>query len=128
MSHLPYSIELHDSDVSSIVIDNGVATVRLRSAYVHRDGKGWSQDADIIIREAIIETTQVAFPARIDDGSLQTEKGPYTNLLELPLAVDGPVSLELTFLLGDSCAVRGKSVQVDLIGAPVFVEDVSGRL
>jgi hypothetical protein len=46
MPHLPFSIELHDSDVTSIVLDNGAATVKLRPAYVHRDGKGWSQDAD----------------------------------------------------------------------------------
>ena len=50
MPHLPFSIELHDSDVTSIVLDNGAATVKLRPAYVHRDGKGWSQDADIVRR------------------------------------------------------------------------------
>ena len=45
MPHLPFSIELHDSDVTLIVLDNGAATVKLRPAYVHRDGKGWSQGA-----------------------------------------------------------------------------------
>lgn len=34
MPHLPFSIELHDSDVTSIVLDNGAATVKLRPAYV----------------------------------------------------------------------------------------------
>ena len=128
MPHLPFSIELHDSDVSSIVNDQGVATVRLRPAYVHRDGKGWSQDADIVIRESMMEATQVQFPATLADGSLQTEKGPYHHLLELPLAADGPVSLKLEFFSGNVCAVRGRSVEVVLIGAPVFIEVVSGRL
>lgn len=126
--HLPFSIELHDSHVSSIVLDHGVATVRLRPAYVHRDGKGWNQDADIVIRESTVETTQVEFPATIADGSLQTEKGPYHNLLNLPLAADGPVSLKLEFFSAKVSAVRGTSVEVVLVGAPVFLEDVTGRI
>jgi hypothetical protein len=71
MPHLPFSIELHDSDVTLIVLDNGAATVKLRPAYVHRDGKGWSQGADIVIRESTIESTQVEFPATLADGSLK---------------------------------------------------------
>jgi hypothetical protein len=128
MPHLPFSIELHDSDVTSIVLDNGAATAKLGPAYVHRDGKGWSQDADIVIRESTIESTQVEFPAALADGSLKTEKGPYHNLLALPLAADGPVSLKLEFLSGNVCVVRGRSAEVDLIGTPLFIEDVSVRL
>jgi hypothetical protein len=69
MPHLLFSIELHDSDVTSIVLDNGAATVKLGPAYVHRDGKGWSQDADIVIRESTIVSTQAEFPATLADGS-----------------------------------------------------------
>src|ERR1700722_2944935 len=98
MPHLPFSIELHDSDVTSIVLDNGAATVKLRPACVHRDGKGWNQDADIVIRESTIESTQVEFPATLAGGSLKTERGPYRSLLALPLAADGPVSFKLEFL------------------------------
>ena len=93
MPHLPFSIELHDSDVTSIVLDNGSATENLRPAYVHRDGRGWSQDADIVIRESTIESTQVELPATLADGAMKTEKGPYHNLLALPLAADGQLVL-----------------------------------
>jgi hypothetical protein len=58
MPHLPFSIELHDSDVTSIVLDNGAATVKL----------------------------------------------------------------------GNVCVVRGRSAEAVLIGTPLFIEDVSGRL
>jgi hypothetical protein len=53
---------------------------------------------DIVIRESMIEATQVEFPATLADGSLQTEKGPYHNLLELLLGADGPVSLKLVLV------------------------------
>jgi len=55
MPNLPHSIELHDSRLASVVVEGGVATVRLRPAYVHRDGEGWSQDADLIIGEAKLD-------------------------------------------------------------------------
>jgi len=128
MPDLPYSIELHDSRLSTIAVESGIAIVRLRPAYIHRDGKGWSQDADIIIRESMIEATQPTFPATIADGSLRTRQCPYHNLLYLPLAAAGPVSLELELSSGSVIAVRGNSVEVVLLGESAFLEDVTGRI
>jgi hypothetical protein len=128
MPDLPYSIELHDSRVSTIAVEGGTATVRLRPAYIHRDGKGWCQDADIVIRESMVEATQPEFPAIILDGSLRTDQCPYHNLLYLPMSAAGPVSLELEFSSGGIIKVRGNSVEVVLVGAPVFLEEVTGRV
>jgi hypothetical protein len=86
MTDLHHSIELHESRVSSIDLEGGMATVRLRPAYVHRDGKGWSQDADIIIRDSTVEGDQKEFPAAIADGTLRTGQGQFQNLLVLPFA------------------------------------------
>lgn len=127
MPDLPYSIELHDSRVSTIAFEGGIATARLRPAYIHRDGKGWSQDADIIIRESRVGQLP-EFPAIIADGSLRTGQGPYHNLLYLPLAAAGPVSLELELSSGSVIHVHGNSVEVVLLGEPVFLEDVTGRI
>jgi hypothetical protein len=128
MPDLPYSIELHGSRVSSIDLEGGIATVRLRPAYVHRDGKGWSQDADVIIRESTVDGSPKEFPATIADGTLRTDQGQYQNLLHLPLAAHGPVSLELEFFSGNVSTIRGTSAEVVLVSAPVFVEDVSGQI
>jgi hypothetical protein len=128
MADLHHSIELHDSRVSSIDLEGGMATVRLRPAYVHRYGKGWSQDADIIIRDSTVEGNQTEFPATIADGTIRTGEGQFPNLLYLPLAAHGSVSLELEFFSGEVSTIRGTSVEVVLVSAPVFVEDVSGRI
>lgn len=128
MPDLPYSIELHDSRVSTIAVEGGIATVRLRPAYIHRDGKGWSQDADIVIRESVVEAPQAEFPATIADGSLRTGPCPYHNLLYLPLVAAGPVSLELELFSGSVIKVRGNSVKIVIVSTPVFLEDVTGRI
>jgi hypothetical protein len=52
---LPYSIELHDSRVSTVAIEDEIKTIRLRPAYIHREGKGWSQDADIIVHDQLLK-------------------------------------------------------------------------
>jgi hypothetical protein len=125
VAHLPYSVELHDSRVSAITVDHGVTTVNLRPAYIHRDGKGWSQDADIIVQASTLDAAQADFPATLADGKMLTTLGPYHNLLELPLVADGPVEVELEFFSGNVAKIVGNSVKVVLIGVPVFVENVS---
>ena len=125
MAHLPYSIELHDSRVSAITLDLGVATVHLRPAYIHRDGKGWSQDADIIVQASTLDAAQTQFPSTLADGKMLTTLGPYHNLLELPLVAVGPVNIELEFFSGSIVKIAGNSVKVVLVGVPVFIENVS---
>jgi hypothetical protein len=122
---LPYSIELHDSVVSSLALQDGVATVSLRPAYIHRDGKGWKQDALLIVEGASLKTNQVEFPVTCADGSLRGQGGPYHNLLNLPLQEPGPLVLELEFFSGFTAAITGTSIRAVLAGAPVFVEDVT---
>src|SRR6202142_3072212 len=95
MPNLPYSIELHDSRISTIAVERGIATVRLRPAYIHRDGKGWSQAADIIIKEPMFEATQSEFPGTIADGLLRTGRCSFHNFLYLPVPAAGSVRLEL---------------------------------
>ena len=125
MPHLPYSIELHDSRVSGLTLEDGVATVHLNPAYIHRDGKGWKQEALLVVQGATLEASQTEFPATCADGALRTPRGPYHNLLHLPLEEHGPLSLELEFFSGGAATVEGASIRVTLVGVPIFVEDVT---
>lgn len=123
MSHLPHSIELHDSLLAEIEQQPGFAVLRLRPAYVHRNGKGWRQDADIVVGSANIEGEPPELPARLADGRLKTTLGPYHNLLELPLNAPGEVLLTLEFFSEEVFHVRGASVKVVLHGEAQYVED-----
>jgi len=124
VAHLPHSIELHDSVVASAAIVAEELVISFSPAYVHRDGKGWFQDARLVLRAAVVEPFDIEFPATVSDGEMETSDGPYHNLLMLPLYADGPVSLEVEFDSGAILRAIGESVKVELLGAPTYVEDV----
>lgn len=128
MPKLPHSIELHDSTVSGIETHGSSILITFSHAYVHLDGKGWSQEAEIRIDEASLDGGSVAFPAKVADGQLATEDGPYHNLLLLPLSTRGAARLEVEFVSGEVIRISGCGVVVSPKGPINFLEDVAGRL
>jgi hypothetical protein len=122
MPHLPYSIELHDSQVAAIEATGNSLVFKLNPAYVHRNGKGWRQDAEIVIAGSVADIPQMELPSRISDGTLETAKGPYHNLLMLPLHDPGPILLSVEFQSGAVLRVRGDSAEIRLFGEPEYVE------
>ena len=125
MPHLPYSIELHDSRFASIRSGASAVTIALSPAYLHKDGKGWRQEAELIIAGAVVGSHHDELPTRIADGTLKTPGGPYHNLLMLPLRESGLVKLEIELESGTVIRLEGESVEVRLLGEPKFVEDVA---
>jgi len=123
MPLLPESIELHDSQISAIEQVNGVMNIHLSPAYIHCDGKGWSQHAIIRITSNDKPPLMGEFPVRIADGSLMTKQGPYHNLLMLPLTEKGPVSLSLELMSGKVVNIAGDGADVVLVGDRVFIEN-----
>jgi hypothetical protein len=123
MPDLPHSIELHDSQLAAVQVRQGMLTLELRPSCVHKDGKSWTQDADIELPGAVALTPDSELPERISDGTLTTSKGPYHNLLMLPLADLGPAKLNLELQNGDELMFIATSVQVRMLGTPKFVEN-----
>ncbi|MEW6647001.1 MAG: hypothetical protein AB1450_07365 [Pseudomonadota bacterium] len=125
MPQLPYSIELHDSKIAGIEDVDGTAIVRFSHAYIHKDGKGWSQAAELRIGSASLELNQTEFPATVDDGKLNTKKGSYHNLLTIPLDTDDDVDLLIEFSSGAQARIKGSGISVVFAGERVFIEDVT---
>ena len=123
MPQLPYSIELHDSDLSRIVQKEKAVHVYLTPAYIHRDGKGWTQDVEIIINEATVKGAEVEFPSLLDDGYMKTQLGPYHNLLNIPFATEGPVELELELMSGRIITITGSGITHEFKNERLFVEE-----
>ena len=128
MPNLPYSIELHDSTISGIESRNGSIVIKFSRAYVHLDGKGWTQEAEIRIGNATMAGRQIDYPAKVGDGQLVTDDGPYHNLLMLPLVTTGPVSLEIEFFSGKIVRIVGTGLEATLKGPRTFLEQVTDRL
>jgi len=125
MPHLPHSIELHDSEISAIEERNGAIVIKFSHAYIHMNGKGWSQQLDLIVNAATQESEQTSFPAKVSDGKLKTKLGPYHNLLILPLDTDGDVEMLIEFFTGKVVTIRGSSIHVSYVTEPVFLENVT---
>jgi hypothetical protein len=123
MPDLPHSIELHDSLMTSMETRSGVLCITLGPAYVHNHGKGWLQEAKLIIDGVTVESSNPALPARLSDGTLKTFRGLYHNLLPLPLHDLGPISLEIKFESGATLRAQGGSAEIRLLGEPRFLEN-----
>jgi hypothetical protein len=107
-------------------MEDGTAVVELRPAYIHRDAKGWTQDADLRIGNARVDLGATVLPAELADGRIKSELGPYHNLLELPLDVPGPVTLTLEVMFSEEVIrIAGNGAKVVLHGDPTYVEDVA---
>jgi hypothetical protein len=123
--HLPYSIELHDSRLEAVETDGKAAVLKLRPAYIHREGKGWRQSADLRVGAAEVDIGGGTLPAKIADGRIKNDGGPYHNLLDLPLQVFGPVVVTLELFTEELIRVVGVNAEVILHGEPEYVEDVA---
>lgn len=123
MPQLPHSIELHDSKLSAIEQIEKDIQIAFSPAYVHRDGKGWLQEAIVIVHEGRIEKGSPTLPVTIADGRMHTQRGPYDNLLTIPFEAVGPVQFELELVTGDKVLIVGNGVSHEFKGEPVFIEE-----
>ena len=123
MPVLPYSVEIHDSKLARIERRGSNVHISLSPAYIHRDGKGWNQEVEIIVHEAVLNFGGVSMPTTLSDGFMQTMLGPYHNLFMIPFEVSGPVVLELEDIDGAKIHVKGNGVSHQFKGEAVFVED-----
>ena len=126
MPQIPHAIELHDSRLSGIEQKGRDIHLLFTPAYLHRDGKGWTQEVEIAVHDATMEGGCAAFPATVADGHMKTRLGPYHNLLDIPFCTGGPVTLELEFLSGQKITIHGNGVSHQFKSEPVFVEEFPG--
>jgi hypothetical protein len=123
MPQLPHSIELHDSELSGIEEKGRNIHLLFTPAYIHRDGKGWTQVVEIVVYEATVDAGEISFPVTVADGYMKTQIRPYHNLLNIPFATSGQVELDLELMSGEKVSIKGNGVSHDFKSKPVFVEE-----
>ncbi len=133
------AIEIHDSAVDSIAIENGVAVIHFVSAYIHQSdgipgvdaGTGWTQEALLrighgAIEGAFSEEVRKALgndrPHYLYDGSLRVGDKVLDNVIPIPLDVLADVELTLESC-GYTVRVKGTSARLELVGEAVYVEE-----
>jgi hypothetical protein len=129
-------VEIHDSTLAGITPEGRDLVLRLAPAYVHRSagrpgidqGSGWLQDIDLVISEAVVESLPSECPVDLSDGSFAVGEVRWDNLVPLPLAVSGTVSLAAVTCRGELLAVRGTGASAVTRGESRYLEEFPGPI
>ena len=132
------AIEIHDSMLERIALQNGVAVLYFPQVYIHSSegrpaidaGTGWTQEALIRIENANIDgklsnESSEAYSGQahcLSDGSLRIDGSVSDNLIPIPLDVKGDIELTLEWW-GGIVHVHGNSASLELIGTAEYVEE-----
>src|SRR6266705_2357790 len=124
------SIEFHDSTLSSVTQEGESVRIAL-DAYVHRwarvdgtwKGTGWVQPVQINVVGAA-KVTVPKLPVALHGGSVAVGRAMHENVVPLPFASAGPVSLRLDLVTGVSLEVSGQHVSIEPIGNGRYIEDL----
>jgi hypothetical protein len=131
------AIEIHDSAIDRITMEDGAALIHFPSVYIHRSvgtlfedaGTVWAQEALLRITNAQVDG---AFTAALQvwggdivylyDGSFRVGKAISDNLIPIPLGITGDIELTMESC-GDTVRVQGSSAHLELIGEARYVEE-----
>ena len=132
------AIEVHDSALDQITLEQGVAVLHFPQVYIHSsegrpaidDGTCWTQEAVIRIGDAKIEggfskesrEAYGGYAHYLSDGSLTIDGIVSDNLIPIPLEVNGEIDLLLE-CWGEIVRIHGNSAVLELIGTAVHVEE-----
>ncbi|MGA7801021.1 MAG: hypothetical protein WCC36_09435 [Gammaproteobacteria bacterium] len=124
------ALELADSRVSDIEVADGVATIRFSHAYIHKSrgkpgctpGTGWSQQAVLVMGEAVVSGPLPPLPNTVSEGFLDVG-GIHHELVPLPFKRRVPARLALMFADGTWVDISGNRPIIELLGAPVYLEE-----
>jgi hypothetical protein len=128
------ALEIHDSNLAGIELAGPDAVLHLDAAYIHRSegrpgidpGSGCVQDIDLVIYGAVVESVPSGLPRALTGGALSVGGTAWDNLIPLPLAVSGAVSLSVATSDGEPVLVRGSGVEVVPRDEPKYMEPFPG--
>ena len=125
------ALEIHDSELGSILVEGFSVALQLTPAYIHKShgrpgvdpGTGWTQDVTILIEDAVVVSNVVDFPCDLTDGTLTVDAESWSNTISLPLQQRGLVNLVLVGKWGGEVSISGKQIIVRPLGEAKYVED-----
>lgn len=123
-------IELHDSTVAEIVRSDDTVIVHFVPAYLHKSagrpgrdaGSGWVQEARLIFADASVSGSVPDPPCDILDGEFIISDERHDNEIPVPVEIADSAQLHLIFGENQEVTVKGRSVRLELIGEPKYVE------
>jgi hypothetical protein len=127
------AIEIHDSVLDALSLDNGDAVLHFSHLYIHPSegrvgidpGSGWSQEGNLTISGAAVEGSFSEWPAHLHEGQITVEGTVYENEIPLSLNVVGKIELRLQSW-SDVISITGKGAKLELVGEATYLEEFPG--
>jgi hypothetical protein len=124
------AIEIHDSVLDALSLDNGDAVLHFSHLYIHEsegvpgidDGTGWSQEGKLTIRGAVVQGTFSEWPAHLHLGCITVEGNVFENEIPIPLDFEGKTELRLQSW-SEIISIAGTGAKLELIGKAEYVEE-----
>lgn len=124
-------IELHDSTVCEFVKHDETVIVHFLPVYLHISegrpgidrGTGWVQEARLFFTEASISGQLPDWPCEVMHGELILGTERKDNVVPVPLEFGDRAELRLIFDNIHAVTVIGRSVRLELVGEPRYVEE-----
>jgi hypothetical protein len=116
--------------VSRIELADGVAIIHFSHAYIHKStgtpgrdrGTGWSQEARLVLSEVATSGPTPPLPNTIAEGFLEVG-GIRHEIIPLPFKRKVGGRLYLLFVDGSEVELVGERPFLELLGAPIYLED-----
>ena len=128
------AIEIHDSVLDALSLENGDAVLHFSHLYIHETegvpgvdaGTGWSQEGNLTIRNAVVEGSFSEWPADLHKGQIAVDDTVYENEIPISLNVQGKIELRLQSW-SDVILIIGKGAKLELVGEATYLEEVPGE-
>jgi hypothetical protein len=127
------AIEIHDSVLEALSLDNGHAVLHFSHLYIHESegrvgidpGSGWTQEGNLTINSAVVEGSFSEWPADLHKGQISVDGTVYENEIPISLNVVGKIELRLQSW-SDVISIIGKGAKLELFGEATYLEEFPG--
>jgi hypothetical protein len=123
-------IELHDSTLKKVVVDDTKTILCFDRAYVHYSegkpgvdkGTGWAQKINIILHKANVYELPSDLPNDISDSYLIINGKKLQNMFKLPFKAEGKIEIELLTQYNQKLRVAAVKIETEEIGDVVCIK------
>ncbi|GEM_PF-2995942 len=128
-----WALEFHDSRLFRLHQLGRKIIIQFEPAYLHcsdgepgiSPGSGWHQNAELVFRSASIDGSPDS-EGSVSEGTLDFQ-GVKLNLVPAPCRVCGGVAASFTLSNGNSLKIKAESVELRLLGEPVYIDKFHGE-
>lgn len=127
-------IELHDSTLKEVNLNQTDAILYFDRAYVHHSegipgfdsGTGWSQKINLILKKVAAVNIPDDLPNDISDGHIIVNGEKLDNMIPLPFKASGKIQLFLITQYGNELKINAEYAYCEEVDEPIFIENFPG--